>query len=68
MSTARERRANNALGVCLICVVFMGESIVAHHVRPNAASPFVWVALGLIGAASLVYYLKHRARPKVRAQ
>jgi hypothetical protein len=68
MSQALERRANNALGVCLICVVFMGESVVAHHVRPNAASPFVWGALGLTAAACLVYYLKYRARPKVRVQ
>ncbi len=66
MSSALERRANNALGICLICVVFALETVVAHHHQPNPASPFVWAALGSTAVACLFYYLKHRPRSRAR--
>jgi len=62
MSTQQERRANNALGICIIAFAFLFETTVAHQVKPNPASPYVWSALGLVFVASLAYYLKHRAR------
>lgn len=61
-STLKERRANNALGICIIAFAFMFETTVAHHVKPNPASPYVWTVLGGVFIASLVYYLKNRAR------
>jgi len=62
MATPSERRANNALGICLISFAFLFETTVAHQVKPNAASPYVWSVLGLVCVGSFVYWLRHRAR------
>lgn len=60
MTTPRQRRANNALGIAVICAVMGLESAFAHHKHPSAASPYVWSVLGCVAAFSLVYYLFHR--------
>lgn len=60
MYTPRQRKANNALGIGLVALVFLMESSFAHHKHPSPASPYVWAALGIVAAAAFVYYLRHR--------
>ena len=63
MYTPQQRKANNALGICVICLVMLMESSFAHLKRPSPLSPWVWGVLGLGAVASLAYYLRHRGRP-----
>lgn len=60
MYTPQQRKANNALGIGLVALLFIMESAFAHHKRPSAASPYVWAALGLVAVVSFAYYLRHR--------
>jgi hypothetical protein len=56
---ARERRraANNALGLCLVALFFLAETIVAHHAAPSPYSPMIWFVLGATALAALIRYL-----------
>jgi hypothetical protein len=56
-------RANTALGIALLALVFLAESAVAHHVAPNAASPLLWTVLGavILGALGYAMWAKRRA-------
>jgi len=49
-----QRKAAIALGVSLICGVFLLETSFAHRVMPSPASPVVWSLLGAVGAIALV--------------
>ncbi len=51
------RSARLALGVAVICLLFAIETIVAHHVKPNPASVWVWALLGGAGTAALARFL-----------
>ncbi len=64
MTPDYQRRSRLAFGVTLICLVFLGETIVAHRTVPSPASPVVWTLLGGGALAALVYALwcRHRAR------
>lgn len=68
MPSESQRKANNALGICGISLVFLFESAVAHYHRPSAASTFVWAILAAIAIGSLVYYLRHRAKAAAAAR
>ena len=59
MPSAPHRQANNALGICLIALMFLGESVVAHQIHPSPASPFIWALAGGVALAALLYYLRH---------
>lgn len=46
-----QRKAKIALGFAVVLLLFLGETLVAHRMLPNPASPLVW---SLLGAGSLV--------------
>ncbi len=48
-----QRRASIALGICVIALVFVVETVVADHHDPNPLSPLVWTVLGSVAAVSL---------------
>ena len=52
-----KRRTRIALGMAVVALVFLGESVVAHRVAPHPASPWVWMALGAAGSGALAYAL-----------
>ena len=59
MRTALKRKSAIALGISLICLLFLLETAFAHRAMPSPASPFVWSVLGAVGAVALalsVYY------------
>lgn len=58
------RKANNALGVLVICLMFFVETAVADHSEPNPMSAKVWTMLGLMAAVSVVawFWFQHQAR------
>jgi hypothetical protein len=44
------RKSQLAFGLGLICLLFLLETWNAHRVMPHPASPYIWAALGLVGA------------------
>ena len=57
-----DRHSKIALGVAVICGLFILETAQAHRVAPNPASPFVWAVLGGVGVGALLYALWCRRR------
>lgn len=51
------RKSKIALGLAVICLVFLLETSVAHRTTPSPASPYVWSGLGLTALGCLVYAL-----------
>lgn len=49
------RKSKIALGLFVICLVFLLETSVAHRTTPSPASPYVWGGLGLVAVGCLVY-------------
>jgi hypothetical protein len=68
MPSETQRKANNALGICCISLVFLAESVVAHQHMPSAASPYLWALQAAVAASALVYYFRHRAGPAATAE
>ena len=62
MPSPIQRRANNALGICVLSLIALMETVFADHKQPNPASPYVWAVLGATAIGSLVYWLRHRQR------
>jgi uncharacterized membrane protein len=63
----RERhlqRSRIAFGICVICALFLAETVVAHRTTPSPASPFVWALLGSVAGVALVVALWSRARAR----
>lgn len=60
--STRRRRANNALGICILSLVALLETVFADRKMPNAASPYVWAVLGTTAGVSLLVYLRLRER------
>jgi hypothetical protein len=56
--TERERRAAIALGICIVSLAFIVETVLAHRLMPSPLSPIVWTVLGSVAAASLGVYLR----------
>ena len=59
-----ERKSAIALGVSLICGLFLLETSFAHRVTPSPASPFVWSVLGAVGAGALALSIYFRWKSK----
>lgn len=57
-----DKRSKLALGVAVICGLFILETLQANRVSPNAASPIVWTILGATGVGALLYSLWCRRR------
>ncbi len=59
-----DKRSKLALGVAVICGLFILETLQANRVSPNPNSPIVWAVLGGVGVGALVYALWCRTRVK----
>ena len=57
-------RGSIAMGMAVICLLFLIETVVAHQTTPNALSPLVWSVLGCVGIVSVVLAAVWRARAK----
>jgi uncharacterized membrane protein YdcZ (DUF606 family) len=57
-------RAAIALGIGVICALFLVETSFAHRAYPSAASPLIWGLLGGVGAVSFVLAAVWRARAR----
>jgi hypothetical protein len=55
-----QRKSAIALGVSVICGVFLLETSFAHRMTSSPASPYVWTALGLVGAVALALSIYFR--------
>lgn len=69
MSRQREelqRKAKIALGFAVVLLLFLGETLVAHQMLPNPASPLVWSLLGAGAAMCLgmaAYFWRASKKP-----
>ena len=54
MPSELKRKANNAVGICIIAGVFTVEVSFMHSKMPNAATPWVLGVLGLTALGALV--------------
>lgn len=58
------RRSRIAAGAAIVALVFIVETYAADRAAPNAASPFVWGALGAAAAGALAYAAWCRLRAR----
>jgi hypothetical protein len=67
MKAEYRRKSAIALGLCLVSLLFLLETAVAHRTTPHAASPYIWAALGLAAlgclAAAVRWQLAARRAP-----
>lgn len=64
MRNELKRKSAIALGVGLICGVFLLETSFAHRMTPSPASPYVWSLLGAVGAIALALSAYWRIKAK----
>ncbi len=57
-----DKRSKLALGVAVICGLFILETLQANRVSPNPHSPIVWAVLAAVGVGALLYALWCRTR------
>jgi len=65
MNQEYARKSKVLLGIGVVLLVFLWETIMAHRHFPSPASPYVWTGLGLGAtgclAAALWYHRKARS-------
>lgn len=54
MLRPRQRQAAIALGIALIALLSLGETIMADRRLPNPLSPWVWTVLGSVAALGVL--------------
>jgi hypothetical protein len=54
-SERHARRAKIALGLAMICGLFLIETTFAHRVHPSPLSPWVWGLLATLGLGCLFF-------------
>jgi hypothetical protein len=59
-----QRKSAIALGMSVICGVFLLETALAHRVMPSPVSPYVWSLLGAVGACALALAVYWRLKAK----
>ena len=64
MQSEYKGKANSALGVFILALVFLFETSVAHRARPSLASPFVWGVLGLVVITALALFVCFRVKDR----
>ncbi len=64
MRTEPRHKAAIALGVAVICVLFLVETAVANHHHPSQASPYVWGVLALVAVGALAASVRWRLRAR----
>jgi hypothetical protein len=57
-----QRKSAIALGISVICLLFLLETSFAHRVMPSPASPVVWGVLGAVGAIALALSIYFRLK------
>ena len=57
-----QRKSAIALGLCVICLLFLLETAVAHRQMPNPQSPWLWAALGVGACVALAFAIYYRWR------
>jgi hypothetical protein len=62
-----KRKANNAVGICIIAGVFTVEVSFMHSKMPNAATPWVLAVLGLTALGALVAACRWNLQAKEQA-
>ena len=68
MPSDLKRKANNAVGVCIIAGVFTVEVSFMHSKMPNAATPWVLGVLGLTALGALVAAWRWNLQAKAQGQ
>ena len=68
MPSDLKRKANNAVGVCIIAGVFTVEVSFMHSKMPNAATPWVLGVLGLTALGALVAAWRWNLQAKEQGQ
>ena len=60
MPSRIQRRANHALGMCVLSLLALMETVFADQKNPNTASLNMWSVLGVTSFGALVDWLRHR--------
>ena len=64
LSERHLQRSRIAFGICVICALFLAETVVAHRTTPSPASPVVWGLLGSVAVVALIVGLWSRAKAR----
>ncbi|HEY6133367.1 MAG TPA: hypothetical protein VIW70_05275 [Rubrivivax sp.] len=58
------KKSQTALGVAVICVLFLVETSLADRAFPSPLSPFIWAALSIAGVLAVVAYFWCRTQAR----
>jgi hypothetical protein len=58
------KKSQTALGVAVICVLFLVETALADRAFPSPLSAFIWAGLSIAGVLALTAHFRYRARAR----